>query len=221
MNTNRLPVINVRRKSITTLLFDWDGTLNDSNASGFNAFQKSLQQLGVPFDQAFYDAHYSPNWYAMYEALRLPREQWQRADDLWIEHYGTAPCRLIDGARETILELNARGFRLGIVSSGSLSRVTREIQEQELDTVFQTLVCNEHITNKKPHPEGLEQAMRLLSVESAACAYIGDAPEDIEMGKRASVFTVGVQSSYPSSKNLPAAAPDIHLQVINELLLHF
>ncbi|HEY0385281.1 MAG TPA: hypothetical protein VGC64_04685, partial [Pyrinomonadaceae bacterium] len=60
----------IERKSIRTLLFDWDGTLSDSATSGFEAFQKSFQQLGVHFDQELFDAHYSPNWYAMYEALR-------------------------------------------------------------------------------------------------------------------------------------------------------
>ena len=209
------------RKSINTLLFDWDGTLNDSAANGFEAFQKSLAQFGVPFDQDFYDAHYSPNWYAMYEALQLPREHWQLADDLWIQHYGTAPARLVEGARETVLELHARGYRLGIVSSGSLARVRRELEEQEFVSVFQTVVCNEHITNKKPHAEGLEHAMRLMSVERETCAYIGDAPEDIQMGKSARVFTIGVRSGYPSSRNLHAACPDIQMEAIAELLLHF
>lgn len=211
----------IESKTITTLLFDWDGTLNDSEASGFTAFQKSLEQLGLSFDQAFYDAHYSPNWYAMYEALRLPREQWQMADDLWVHHYGTAPAQLVEGAGETILELARRGYRLGIVSSGSHARVSRELAELKLETVFQAVVCNEHITNKKPHPEGLEHAMRLMEVESAACAYIGDAPEDIQMGKEVRVFTVGVRSRYPSSKRLAEADPDLQLAAIAELLMHF
>ena len=209
------------KKPITTLLFDWDGTLNDSAANGFAAFQKSLEPFGVPFDQAFYDTHYSPNWYAMYEALQLPQEHWQLADDLWIQHYGTAPARLVEGARETVLELSARGYRLGIVSSGSHCRVLREIAEVKLDSVFQAVVCNEHITNKKPHAEGLEQAMRLMNVLSENCAYVCDAPEDIQMGQSARVLTVGVRSGFPSSKNLPAAGPDIYLEAIAELLWHF
>jgi HAD superfamily hydrolase (TIGR01549 family) len=209
------------RETITTILFDWDGTLNDTAASGFEAFQKSFQQLGLHFDQEFYDAHYSPNWYAMYEALQLPRELWQRADDLWIYHYGTEPSRLVEGAHRTILELARRGFRLGIVSSGSHNRVTQEIAEHRLEAVFQAVVCNEQIVEKKPHPEGLIQAMRLMKVEPGACAYVGDAPEDIEMGKEACVFTVGVRGSYPSSKRLSLARPHLHLEAIDELLPYF
>jgi HAD superfamily hydrolase (TIGR01509 family) len=206
---------------INTLLFDWDGTLNDSALAGFNAFQKSLDELGVPFTQAFYEANYSPNWYTMYETLSLPRDQWQRADDLWIHHYGEAPTRLITGAHSTVTELQRRGYRLGIVTSGSHCRVSRELEEIGLAQVFQVVVCNEHIKNKKPHPEGLTEAMRLIAAEPAQCAYVGDAPEDIRMGKSAGVQTVAVRSTYPTSKHLPSTDPDICLDSITELLLHF
>lgn len=213
--------LTARTRAIKTLLFDWDGTLNDSADNGFRAFEKSLQYFDVAFDRAFYDSHYSPNWYTMYEALRLPREHWQRADNLWIEHYGTAQSQLIPGAKETLIELHGRGFRLGIVSSGSDCRVVRELKEHELEPLFDVVVCNEQMTNKKPHPEGLEHAMHLLNVEPEACAYIGDVPEDIEMGRNARVLTIGVKSEYPSSRRLASARPDIHLKTIDELRLYF
>jgi HAD superfamily hydrolase (TIGR01509 family) len=213
--------MNNSTRSINTLIFDWDGTLNDSALNGFAAFQKSLDELGVPFTEEFYEANYSPNWYTMYETLRLPREQWQRADDLWIHHYGEAPARLVEGAHQTVTELHRRGYRLGIVTSGSHCRVTRELDEMGLASVFQTVVCNEHIVNKKPHPEGLEQAMRRIGSLPAECSYIGDAPEDIHMGKRARVHTVAVRSAYPTSKHLMSTGPDIYLDSISELLLHF
>ena len=208
-------------RSIKTLLFDWDGTLNDSALTGFTAFQKSLDELGVIFTEEFYEANYSPNWYTMYETLSLPREEWQRADELWMHYYGEAPARLVDGARDTILELHRRGYRLGIVTSGSHCRVTRELEGLGLAEVFQVVVCNEHIVNKKPHPEGLERAMRLIGSSPLECAYVGDAPEDIRMGKEARVHTVGVRSAYPTSLHLPSAGPDIYMDSISELLLHF
>lgn len=207
--------------SINTLIFDWDGTLNDSAVNGFAAFQKSLDELGVTFTAEFYEANYSPNWYTMYETLQLPRDQWQRADDLWIQHYGEAPASLVEGARRTVTELHTRGYRLGIVTSGSHCRVTRELEEMGLTQIFQVVICNEHITNKKPHPEGLEQAISLIGSRPRECAYVGDAPEDIHMGKSASVHTVAVRSAYPTSKHLLSAGPDIHLDSISELLLHF
>ncbi len=207
--------------AIKTLLFDWDGTLADSAHLGLAAFQKTFDELGVAFPQDIYEATYSPNWYSTYEALGLPKERWQRADELWMKHYGEETAELIEGAAETILYLHRKGYQLGIVSSGSESRVCREIDRSELAEVFETVICNEHIANKKPHPEGLEIALQRLHSDAAESAYVGDAPEDILMGKRASVLTVGVRSAYPSSARLLSAKPDIYLESLVELSNHF
>lgn len=208
-------------QKITTLIFDWDGTLMDSAHLGFQAFQKTFRDLAIPFDHETYEAIYSPNWYSMYEALRLPKDKWPLADELWIRHYGEEPSRFVEGGQETVLTLHGKGFRVGLVSSGTCSRVVRETGELGLSSVFEALVCNEQIVNKKPHPEGLEKAMRILKSPRDTCAYIGDSPEDVQMGKSAQVFTVGVRSDYPTSKNLQAARPDLYLGSILELLNYF
>jgi HAD superfamily hydrolase (TIGR01509 family) len=203
------------------LLFDWDGTLFDSALAGRLAFQKTFDDLGVPFTREFYEDHYSPNWYAMYEALCLPADKWDTADELWLRHYGEEPPKLVEGAAATLLELRARGYRLGIVTSGTERRVTREINQLGLGSRFEAVICNEHIVNKKPHPEGLEKVMRRMSAPPEVCSYIGDAPEDVQMGKNALVLTVAVRSAYPTSRHLLKEQPDIHLESIDELLRHF
>ena len=210
-----------RTASIKTLLFDWDGTLFDSARAGRLAFQKTFDDLGIAFTQEFYEARYSPNWYAMCEALNLPKDKWKAADERWLEHYGEQPPKLVDGAGATIAELQSRGYRLGIVTSGTHRRVAREIELLGMISTFQALICNEHIVNKKPHPEGLEKAMLGLQSLPGACGYVGDAPEDIQMGKNARVLTVAVPSAYPTSKRLRAADPDIQIESISELLLYF
>ncbi len=77
-----------RTENVTTLLFDWDGTIADSAQLGLTAFQKSFGSLGLEFPQEIYEAVYSPNWYSIYEAMGLPKEKWAMADDLWMQHYG-------------------------------------------------------------------------------------------------------------------------------------
>jgi pyrophosphatase PpaX len=208
-------------KSINTLLFDWDGTIVDSAHLGLAAFQKTFDDLGVHFPIEVYEATYSPNWYSTYEALGLPREQWKVADELWLQHYGDETAELIKDAGSTLLELHGKGYRLGVVSSGSENRVRREIRQSVLRDVFQVVICNEHIINKKPHPEGLELALQRLQCECGDAVYIGDTPEDIEMGKAASVMTVGVRGAYPSSGRLLSSAPDIFLESLSGLMKHF
>ncbi len=204
-----------------TLLFDWDGTLVDSAQLGLAAFEQSFAVLGVGFDREIYQAAYSPNWYAVYEAMGLPKEKWQLADDLWVQHYGQQTAQPVAGAQETITGLKQKGYRLGVVSSGSECRVGREIRELGLENFFETVVCNEQMENKKPHPEGLETAMRSLGCSSEVSCYVGDSPEDIEMGKRAGMLTVGVRSDYPTSWKLKSHQPDILIESLTELLHHF
>jgi HAD superfamily hydrolase (TIGR01509 family) len=212
MNSNR---------EINNLLFDWDGTLVDSAHLGLVAFEKTFSELGVKFAHDIYQEKYSPNWYSTYEALGLPKELWQVADDLWIQHYGEQSAPLIDGVGETLLSLRSKGYQLGIVTSGSRSRVCREVEQYVLAGEFAVIICNEDIENKKPHPEGLELAMRGISVNPSQCAYVGDAPEDIEMGRRGNVMTIGVRSAYPSSGRVLKAKPDLYLDRIVELVDHF
>ncbi len=207
--------------SVTTLLFDWDGTLVDSAQLGLVAYEKSFAELGVPFDHEAYRAVYSPNWLTVYEGLGLPKEHWQRADELWTHHYDQQSAKLIEGASETIAELRQKGYRLGVVSSGNDCRVNREIDELGLAGFFEVVICHEQIRNRKPHPEGIEIALQQLGVTPIQTAYVGDSPEDIEMGKRANVLTVGVRSSYPTSWKLQAAEPDIYLESLAGLTNHF
>jgi phosphoglycolate phosphatase len=204
-----------------TLLFDWDGTLVDSAQLGLTAFEQSFAALGVTFDQEIYRAVYSPNWYSVYEAMGLPKEKWQLADDLWVQHYGAQTAQPVPGAPETLSGLKERGYRLGVVSSGSECRVGREIRELGLEGFFETVVCNEQMENKKPHPEGLETAMGSLGCSTESTCYVGDSPEDIEMGKRARILTVGVRSDYPTSWKLKSHEPDILIESLPELLNHF
>jgi HAD superfamily hydrolase (TIGR01509 family) len=210
-----------RTESISTILFDWDGTLVDSAQLGLVAYEKSFADLGVPFDHEVYRAVYSPNWLTVYEGLGLPKEQWQRADKLWTQHYDEQSAKLIKGAGETVTEIRQKGYRLGVVSSGNDCRVNREINELGLGGIFEVVVCHEQIRNRKPHPEGIEVALQQLRVGSTQTAYVGDSPEDIQMGKSADVLTVGVLSTYPTSWKLQSAEPDIYLESFADLTKHF
>jgi HAD superfamily hydrolase (TIGR01549 family) len=206
---------------ITTLLFDWDGTIVDSAQLGLAAFQKSFAVLGLEFPQDKYEATYSPNWYSIYEAMGLPKEKWEMADQLWMQHYGDQTANLVEGAEKVLRELRGRGYRMGIVSSGSDARLARELKNLKLGDIFEVVICNEHMTNKKPHPEGLETALSRLKSSTEQSCYVGDSPEDIEMGRRAQLLTVGVRSTYPTSWKLMSACPDIHLESFADLTSHF
>src|SRR5262249_47247342 len=158
------------------------------------AFQKMFRDFEIEFSRERHDEIYAPDWYAMYRALELPQELWPEADRRWLQHYAEEEPHLIAGASATIETLRERGLLLGVVSSGTRSRIEREIERLGLGGVFATLVCNEDVANRKPHPEGLESAMRAIGCEAGWCCFVGDTPEDIAMGKAARMWTIAVPS---------------------------
>jgi len=106
-----------------TILFDWDGTLCDSGPASLRAFRKSLEEFGVTFTDEEYRSVYTPRWYRMYEALRLPEHCWRDADQRWLHHYRDEEPGLIAGAAGILESLRDREMRLGIVTNGTQTRI--------------------------------------------------------------------------------------------------
>ena len=198
-----------------TALFDWDGTLCDSGASLYRAFEKLMADFGITFSLAEYQSVYTPAWYRMYEAFGLPRDSWLEADRRWGHHYYGEEPDLLPGARGVVDRCRAGGMRLGIVTGANRDRVHREFAR--LGLTFPAIVCHEDVINRKPHPEGIERALSLLNAGVEGCCFVGDAPEDIEMGKRAGVFTIGVVTDYITRSRIERSAPDLLLENIEEL----
>ena len=152
----------------------------------------------------------------MYETMGIPRDLWERADDLWLRFNKEYPASLMTGAFETVRELSDRHYLLGVVTSGSRSRVVREIEDHRLSNFFRVVVCNEDTLQKKPSPEGLEKAMRALDRGPEFCCYVGDTPEDVQMGKDAQVTTFSVEGGYP--RTCIGLNASVHLPCISSLL---
>jgi HAD superfamily hydrolase (TIGR01509 family) len=106
---------------------------------------------------------------------------------------------------------------LGLVSSGDRDRVHRQLREFRLTGLFAARVCSDDTVRKKPHPEPLRLALRQMKIASSACVYVGDAPQDVEMARRAGVRAIGVLGPFPTEKRLRAARPDFLLESIDEL----
>jgi HAD superfamily hydrolase (TIGR01509 family) len=200
---------------IGTVLFDWDGTLCDSGAALHRAFSKLLGEFGISFTLAEYQAVYTPAWYRMYEAFGLPRELWPQADQRWLQHYAGEEPGLLPGAGAVIDRCRADGFQVGIVTGANRDRIQDEFKRLQLS--FPAIICHEDVVQRKPHPEGIERALALLNASAESCCFVGDTPEDIEMGKSAGVYTVGVMSEYVTRSRMEGAAADRLLENIEEL----
>ena len=205
-----------RMLKIAGVLFDWDGTLINSYHADTSAYLAMFQQMGIAWGLAELEKHYSPNWYQVYRAARLPRKRWADADRAWRAHYAKHRPKLMAGARRVLAKV-ASAHVLGLVTSGDRDRVTRQLREFRLTTLFAARVCSGDTLRKKPHPEPLRLALRQLELHPSKCVYVGDAPQDIEMARRAGVRAIGVLGPFPTEKRLRAARPEFVIGSIEEL----
>jgi HAD superfamily hydrolase (TIGR01509 family) len=208
--------ISSNNSAIRAVLFDWDGTLLNSYAADMAAYLAMFRAMGIPWGIAELERHYSPNWYRLYRAARLPRERWKRADRVWRLHYSKQRPELLPDAREVLARLSA-DFGLGLVTSGSRSRVRRQLSDLGLLRVFRARVYGESVAQRKPHPAPLLRALERMRMEASAAIYVGDAPEDIAMARRAGVRAIAVLGPFPTHKRLRAERPEAVLASVGML----
>ncbi len=203
-------------KTMQGVLFDWDGTLIDSYGADSSAYLAMFREMGIPWGFEDLARHYSPNWYRVYRAAKLPRARWDEADRAWRAQYAKHSPQLIPGARQVLVRLR-RAHHLGLVTSGDRDRVLRQLRAFRLTQLFGARVCSGDTPQKKPHPAPLRLALRQLCLKASACVYVGDPPEDLEMAKNAGVRAIAVLGPFPTEKRLRAARPDFLLESIREL----
>jgi HAD superfamily hydrolase (TIGR01509 family) len=205
-----------RKKCVEGVLFDWDGTLLDSYHADTSAYIAMFKEMGIAWGLKELEKHYSPNWYQVYRSARLPRKLWADADRSWRAHYAKHRPKLIAGARQ-VLRSVGNHHSLGLVTSGDRVRVVRQLREFRLTRLFTARVCSGDTQRKKPHPEPLRLALQQMALGPSACVYVGDAPQDVEMARRAGVLAIGVLGPFPTEKRLRAAQPEFLIGSLEEL----
>ncbi len=199
--------------SIKAVLFDLDGTLIDSFPIHYTAYEVMFGRFGIEISKEMFLRSYSPNWYQTYEAFGLAQEHWNEANAIWLEAADKQMPKLFPGVRDMLVSLLA-GFTLGIVTSGSKTRVTNDIHRLKIASHFTTIVTGDDVRKPKPSPEGLDLALNELSISPCEAVYVGDATADFEMAKAAGVTFFGVPSEFA---NLSHGHPEYDIKPITSL----
>ena len=91
-----------QKRCLQGVLFDWDGTLIDSYRADACAYLAMFKEMGIAWGIEDLERHYSPDWYQVYRAAKLPRKLWDQADRAWRAHYAKHRPKLISGARPVL-----------------------------------------------------------------------------------------------------------------------
>lgn len=140
---------------------------------------------------------------------------------LWRDRDGRRVAR--EDARSTIIELYKRGYQLGIIANTiTETEIPDWMFGEQLTRYFKTVILSSKVRVRKPDPQIYWLASRVIGVEPAKCAYLGDNPvRDVE-GTHAAGYGMMILFEEPATlaKEPPTAEykPDFTIRETRQLL---
>jgi len=202
---------------ITTILFDFDGTLADTVHAGVAAFNELADRYGflkITKENAEALRAYGP--LAAMKALHIPMYRVPmvlRALRSGVKD-SLSTVKFTDGLRATILELKKKGYRLGIVTSSSKENVYAFLKNNRAE-IFDFIHAGAGIFNKAGKIKRLLTSKGLKNHETI---FVGDEIRDIEAAHKNGMISIAVTWGINSRAGLAAAGPDFTVETANELL---
>lgn len=188
----------MKTNNIKAVLFDFDGTIMDTNEVIINSWQHTFRNLtgkeadvnmllgtfGEPLEISI--DKMLPE-FSRDDAMRIYREyQYCNFKGL---------ISLFPGVVEVLRELKGKDIKTAIVTS-RLRRTTMEgIEKFDLHDFFDTVVTMEDTKKHKPDAEPAFEALRRLDIEAERAIMVGDSKFDIMCARNAGVKSVLVDWS--------------------------
>lgn len=218
-------------KQYTDLFIDFDDTLYDTHGNSVIALRELFDALHLerwfPDPQVFYDRYWEANidlWtrysrgeitrdYLIVERFRRPlsygdglepTEQYcLDASDLFLDLCSSKPG-LVEGARELMDYLKAKGYRLHMCSNGFHKVQYKKLCSCGLDCHFDTIVLSEDAGVNKPSPLFFDYAIQTTGAQKSTTLMIGDNFQTDILGAKRYGLDTAYFNRFP---DYPAAEP--------------
>lgn len=214
--------------SVAAIMFDMDGTLIDS----IDVYHAILRDI-----MAFLGMELALSRELLFETLSqgkrladiiFPADMKNRgttveqfsalAMNAFKEIFSRGGLELIDGVIPLFEELTRRGFRLAIVTSSITEVILPFLKAKKLEPYLSCVLGRAEVPQLKPLPDPLLKCMEILDVQPRESMYVGDSAVDIQAGKAAGAWTVGVLTGTSDLNRLKAEAPDAIVNSVGDLL---
>ena len=162
------------------VIFDLDGTLADTHQLIFDSFnfvmrkyksieltpQEIMSYFGPPEDVCIKNMTGAANF--------------DRAWHDYLDYYETHinESVIFSGIPELLNGLKKSGCHLGVFTGKGTDTTDMTLKYHRLKNLFDVIVTGSNVMNHKPHPEGIEFALRKFNVESSKAILIGDSLSD-------------------------------------------
>jgi len=184
---------------IRALLFDFDGTILDTEICDYEAWRAVYLSYGFDLPLAvwspgFHDAIEKFDPHRELEArLGYPlqrhtiRHQHERFEADLIARQPLRP-----GIADYLHRAGLQGLRVAIVSSETRSWITGHLARLHLETAFDTICCADDSRHLKPEPDLYLLALKRLELSASEAVAIEDSPNGILAARRAGLYCVAV-----------------------------
>ncbi len=209
---------------VELIIYDLDGVLVDSTDAIVEAFEKTLNEIGVTYEE---DRLMPLMGHGLIHILEqvLPVEHRGREWELrerYIHHFqesDTRLTRLLPDVEETLRNLKDRGYRQSVATNKTSSEAKRILAILGVNDVFDLVVGFLDVPNAKPAPDMILHTLERLGVDKRHAVFVDDTAFGLKAGVEAGVKTVGMLTGYHNMEQLMEVQPDYVVDSMNELKL--
>lgn len=221
----------VNSQKIRAVFFDQDGVLFNSMPIHAQAWEKAMNENGLPFTalQTYRnegrtgDSVIHENYHLVYgtDAPEDFIERVYRAKcDYFLQLTGGQLPPLIPNIRDVLEYLKSQGIQCWVVT-GSGQRSLLEILNSTFPGIFSGIICAYDVTHGKPDPEPYLKAWERSGFKKEECCVVENAPLGVRAGKGAGLFTIAVNTGPLDDSELAAEGADLVLPDMAALLKEF
>ena len=200
--------------TITTLLFDLDGTLVDPAEGITRSIQFALEQMGhsVPSRDDLL-AYIGPPLRHSFATLIQTTEptQVERAMTLYRQRYATIGLfenQVYEGIPALLASLRQKQYRLFLATAKPHLYARRILAHHGLDGYFAGVYGSELDGRHDDKGELLAYLLKEEGLAAAATVMVGDREHDIHAARQNGLHTIGVTYGYGSAQELTQAGAD-------------
>jgi phosphoglycolate phosphatase len=193
-------------KRFDLIVWDWDGTLANSTGMITEAFVSAAAQVGLPKVPAenvtnIIGLGLKESIHAVYGDIE-PELAQKLAQQYSANYYaGEQEIPLFEGAKDTIVELNRKGYKVAVATGKGRRGLNLALQHCGLGPYFNATKTVDECFSK-PHPQMLDELMDELVVRPERTLMIGDTSYDLQMAANAGVPAVAVTFGAQSREKL-------------------
>lgn len=177
------------------IVFDWDGTLKDSQSHIVDGLCKAADELGFVLERDDAKDIIGLSLVAAVEKLipGISVADLDRFIAIYRDHfYKTLPqTYLFEGVEQMLQDLAEQGYMLAVATGMSRGGLDSSMRKLGVEKYFDTTICADE-SYSKPDPHMLLEVIDRLGVTKDKVLMVGDTEFDLEMAVNANVDSVAV-----------------------------